>query len=175
VRKKLGVRTIFNLLGPMTNPANVKRHLIGVYAKQWLRPMTEVLQSLGSQSAWLTHGHDGMDEITTTTASDVVALKDDAITEFAVSPEDVGIKPSTLQDMQGGDADYNAVAIHRLLLGEASAYRDAVMLNAAAALVVSGKIVDLRQGMALAADSLDSGAARGTLEKIIDITNRTFA
>jgi anthranilate phosphoribosyltransferase len=174
VRKKIGVRTIFNLLGPMTNPANVKRHLIGVYAKEWLRPMTDVLHALGSQAAWHAHGRDGMDEISTIMPSDIVALKDNAITEFSVSPNDVGVKTPTLQELQGGDADCNAVAIHRLLQGEASAYRDAVTLNAAAALVVSGKVVDLRQGLALACDSLDSGAARGTLEKVVDLTNRAF-
>lgn len=175
IRKKLGVRTIFNLLGPMTNPAGVKRHLIGVYSKDWLRPMAEVLRSLGSHAAWIAHGRDGMDEITTITESDVVALKDGAITDFIVSPADVGIKSPALEELQGGDADRNAVAIHRLLAGEASAYRDAVTLNAAAALVVSGKAADLRAGLALARESLDSGAARNTLKKVIDVTNRAFA
>ncbi|MGB9154505.1 MAG: anthranilate phosphoribosyltransferase [Alphaproteobacteria bacterium] len=175
VRKKLGVRTIFNLLGPMTNPANVKRHLIGVYAKEWLRPITEVLQTLGSQAAWVARGHDGMDEISTIAASDVVTLKDGAIAELTVLPENVGIVPPILAQLQGGDADYNAVAIHRLLLGEKSAYRDAVLLNASAALVISGKVADLQEGLVLAGDSLDSGAARGTLEKVIEVTNRAFA
>ena len=175
LRKRLGVSTIFNLLGPMTNPANVKRHLIGVYSKEWLRPMTDALYALGSKAAWVTHGRDGMDELTTLTLSDVVVLKDGAVTEFAVDPGELSIRAPKLEELQGGDADRNAVAIHKLLLGEKSAYRDAVALNAAAALVVSGKVGDLRAGLMLAEESMDSGAARGILEKIVELTNRAFA
>ena len=172
VRKKLGVRTIFNLLGPLTNPANVKRHLIGVYSQNWLRPMAEVLHTLGRQTAWLTHGHDGMDEITTVTATDVVTLQNGTVNTFTLSPHDTAIPPPQPQDLQGGDAAQNAEAMKRLLSGEKSAYRDIVILNAAAALVVAGKTPALPQGLALAAESLESGAARDTLRKLIEVTNR---
>ena len=172
VRKKLGVRTIFNLLGPLTNPANVKRHLIGVYSQEWLRPMAEVLHSLGSQTAWLTHGQDGMDEITTITATDVVALQNNTINSFTLTPHDTTIPSPPPQDLQGGDAVQNAATMKRLLSGEKSAYRDIVRLNAAAALVVGGKAADLKHGLALAAESLDSGAARDTLRKLIEVTTR---
>ena len=174
-RKKLGIRTIFNLLGPLTNPANVKHHLIGVYAKDWLRPMAEVLNSLGSETAWLTHGHDGMDEITTVTASDVVTLQNGKIGAFTLFPAETDIQPPIPQELQGSDAAYNAEAMKRLLSGEKSAYRDIVALNAAAALIVGGKATDLKHGLTLAAESLDSGAARDTLRKLIDVTNRVSA
>jgi len=175
VRKKLGVRTILNLLGPLTNPAQVKKHLIGVYSKEWLRPMADVLHTLGSQTAWLTHGHDGMDELTTVTPSDVVALQNSAIKTFTLSPHDTGLQPPTPQDLQGGDATHNAEALKRLLSGEKSAYRDIVTLNAAAALLVADQATDLTHGITLAAESLDSGAARDTLQKLVEVTNRVSA
>jgi anthranilate phosphoribosyltransferase len=172
VRKKLGVRTIFNLLGPLTNPANVKRHLIGVFSADWLVPMAEVLHSLGSSSAWLTHGQDGMDEITTVTASDVVAIRDDEIIRFVISPEEAGLDFASPEELRGGDAITNAEEIKKLLAGEKGAYRDIVGLNAAAALVVAGKAADLRQGVSTAFENLDNGAANGVLQKLIDMTNR---
>ncbi len=172
IRKKLGVRTIFNLLGPLTNPANVKRHVIGVYSADWLVPMAEVLHALDSESAWLTHGQDGMDEITTVTTSDVVTLQGDTIAKFTLSPEDADITPPAPEELQGGDAAANAAAMTRLLAGEKSAYRDIVTLNAAAALVLSGKAADIREGVRLAAESLDTGAARDILQKLIDVTNK---
>jgi len=172
VRKKLGVRTIFNLLGPLTNPANVKRHLIGVFSSTWLLPMAEVLYSLDSEAAWLTHGLDGMDEITTTAKTDVVALHGDEISRFAVSPEDAGLALASPNELQGGDAATNAEAIKKLLAGGKNAYRDIVLLNAAAALVVSGKAEDLRQGVGLASENLDNGAAAGVLQKLVVLTNK---
>ena len=175
IRKKLGVRTIFNLLGPLTNPANVKRHVIGVYSADWLVPMAEVLHALDSESAWLTHGQDGMDEITTVTPSDIVTLQGDTIAKFTLSPQEAGITPPAPEEIQGGDARANAAAMTRLLAGEKSAYRDIVILNAAAALVLSGKASDIRQGVTRAAESLDTGAARDILRKLIDVTNRASA
>ncbi|MDR3424911.1 MAG: anthranilate phosphoribosyltransferase [Alphaproteobacteria bacterium] len=172
IRKKLGVRTIFNLLGPLTNPANVKRHLIGVFSQDWLLPMAKVLQDLGSESAWLTHGQDGMDEITTTAPSDIVAMQGDEIRQFTLFPQDTGITPPTPEQLLGGDASVNAEAIKKLLAGEKTPYRDIVTLNAAAALVVAEKTADIRQGVTLAAENLDSGATCATLHKVIEVTNR---
>jgi len=172
VRKKLGVRTIFNLLGPLTNPANVKRHVIGVFAPRWLEPMADVLHALGSTHAWITYGQDGMDELTTTAKSDVVTLENDTIKKFSVATEDVGIPRAQPEELQGGDASANATAIRNLLAGEKSSYRDIVMLNAAAGLVVGGKAADLREGVSMAGESLDNGAAQDVLDKLIALTNR---
>ncbi|MDE1900731.1 MAG: anthranilate phosphoribosyltransferase [Alphaproteobacteria bacterium] len=173
VRRKLGTRTIFNLLGPLTNPANVKRHLIGVYAAKWMEPMAETLRQLGSTTAWLTHGRDGLDELTTAAASDVVALDRGLIGAFVLKPQDAGITPLTTPNaLTGGDAAHNAGALRRLLDGDKSPYRDIVVLNAGAALVVAGKAPNLSQGVGLAATAVDSGAARDILKRIIDITNQ---
>jgi anthranilate phosphoribosyltransferase len=134
--------------------------------------MAEVLHSLGSSSAWLTHGQDGMDEITTVTASDVVAIRDDEIIRFVISPEEAGLDFASPEELRGGDAITNAEEIKKLLAGEKGAYRDIVGLNAAAALVVAGKAADLRQGVSTAFENLDNGAANGVLQKLIDMTNR---
>ena len=171
VRKKLGVRTIFNLLGPLTNPANVKMHMIGVFDLEWLGPMAEVLKTLGSSSAWLAHGHDGMDEITTTTATDVVKLQRGMIEHFTLEPEQAGLSRTQIEKLKGGDATANAEAFKRLLAGEKGPYRDIVLFNASAALIVAGKTADLKQGVKLAEFALDSGAAQATLEKLIRLTN----
>jgi anthranilate phosphoribosyltransferase len=172
IRRKLGVRTIFNLLGPLTNPAEVKFHLIGVYADAWLRPMAEVLQALGSKTAWFTHGEDGLDELTTSAPSHVVSLNNAQITEFKLAPDQVGIPFTTLDRIQGGNASENAAALTRLMAGEQGPYRDIVLLNVAAALVVAGKTGDIYQGVKLGAYALESGTARGTLQKLIELTNR---
>ncbi|MDD4616934.1 MAG: anthranilate phosphoribosyltransferase [Alphaproteobacteria bacterium] len=172
VRKKLGVRTIFNLLGPLTNPAGVKRHLIGVFSAQWLMPMAETLHELGSVSAWLTHGQDGMDEITTVAKSDVVSLNGNELQSFTLDPADAGITLCAPQDLQGGDAAHNAEAIRKLLDGEKGAYRDIVEINAAAALVVAEKAADLREGAAMASKSIDNGAALEVLQKLVELTNK---
>lgn len=175
VRKKLGVRTIFNLLGPLTNPANVKRHLIGVFSPDWLMPMADVLQSLGSVSAWFTHGQDGLDELTTVAKNTVVSLKNDEIRQFVLSPEEAGVPYSLSQELRGGEASVNATAIKRLLAGEKSAYRDIVTLNAGAALVVADKAADLRHGVTLASECLDGGGAQDVLDKLIVLTNKDHA
>lgn len=171
VRKKLGVRTIFNLVGPLTNPANVKYHLIGVYDLEWLGPMAEVLKSLGSEAAWLAHGHDGMDEITTTDETDVVELHQNMIRHFTLEPEQVGLSRVTLDQLKGGDAAQNAIALKKLLQGEKGPYRDIVLFNASAALRVARKVEGLKQGVQMAAQALDSGAAQRTLDKLVQITN----
>jgi len=172
IRKKLGVRTIFNLLGPLTNPANVKRHLIGVFSAEWLVPMATVLHSLGSESAWLTHGQDGMDEITTVTKSNVVSLTGDEIRQFVLSPEEAGLTPCLPHELEGGNVYMNAEAIKKLLAGEKSAYRDIVTLNAAAALVVAGNAADVREGAEIASEHIDNGAAQDVLQKLITLTNK---
>lgn len=171
VRKKLGVRTIFNLLGPLTNPANVRKHLIGVYELEWLGPMAEVLKLLGSETAWLAHGHDGMDEITTTGPTDIVELRANMIQHFTLEPSQLGLQQASLADLKGGDAAENAVALRDLLKGKKGPYRDIVAFNASAALIVAGKASDLRQGMQLAESSIDNGAAQRTLEAVIRLTN----
>ncbi|MFY9287791.1 MAG: anthranilate phosphoribosyltransferase [Alphaproteobacteria bacterium] len=170
VRKKLATRTIFNLLGPLTNPANVKRHLIGVYDLEWLGPMAETLKSLKSEAAWLTHGHDGMDEITTTDATDVVELRSNMIQHFTLEPEQVGLPRAKIEQLKGGDAIHNAAEMRKLLSGQKGAYRDIVVFNASAALIVGGKATDLRQGMTLAETAIDNGAALHTLESLIRLT-----
>ena len=171
VRRELGVRTIFNLLGPLTNPAQVKRHLIGVFDSLWARPMAQTLQSLGSESAWITHGADGLDEISITGPSSIVALNNGTISESTLSPEDAALPRATLADIQGGEAKMNAKAIRDLLTGHKNAYRDIVLMNAGAALVVAGKAATLRQGIALAAAAIDSGAAKDKLDKLVKLTN----
>jgi anthranilate phosphoribosyltransferase len=171
VRKKLGVRTIFNLLGPLTNPANVKRHLIGVFELEWLGPIAEVLKLLGSEYAWIAHGHDGMDEITTTTATDIVELRSNMIQHFTLEPSQVGLSQATIADLKGGEAPQNALALQDLLKGKKGAYRDIVVFNASAALIVAGKAQDLKQGLKLAESSIDNGAAQRTVECLIRLTN----
>lgn len=175
IRKQLKTRTIFNLLGPLTNPANVKRHLIGVYAREWLEPMAKVLDHLGSKSAWLTHGQDGMDEITTTAPTDVVELKNHAFDRFILEPEHIGLHRARLEVLKGGEAAHNAMELKRLLQGQHGTYRDIVVFNASAALVVSGAIPDLKQGLQMAEEAIDSGKARKTLEKLIALTNASGA
>ena len=169
-RVELGTRTIFNLLGPLSSPAGAARQLIGVFAPQWLRPMAEVLGKLGSERAWIVHGS-GLDELTTTGSSEIAALANGKVTTFELTPEEVGLKRATLADLKGGDPAGNAEAMRALLGGATGAIRDIVLLNSAAALHVAGKAGDLRQGIALAAAAIDSGAARRTLDKMIAITN----
>ena len=172
VRVELGARTIFNLLGPMSNPANVKRQLIGVFSPEWLEPMARTLKTLGSEKVWLVHGSDGTDELTTTGPSTVVALEDGEITTFQLDPADVGIPRATLEDLKGGLPEENAAALTRLLAGETGAYRDIVLYNTAAALVIAEQAKDLAEGVAQAAEAIDSGEAAGRLVKLVEITNR---
>ena len=169
-RAELGTRTIFNLLGPMTNPASVRRQLTGTFDVRWVRPMAEVLHELGSDAAWLVHGTDGTDEISIAGETYVAALSDGRIEEFTIAPEDAGLKRHPFEAIIGGEPAHNAAAFRALLRGEEGAYRDAVLLNAAAALLIAGKASDLREGAALAAESIDSGAASAKLAKLAEIT-----
>jgi anthranilate phosphoribosyltransferase len=171
VRTELGTRTIFNLIGPLSNPAGVSRQLIGAFAQSWLEPMVTVLRDLGSSDVWAVHGSDGLDEITLTGPSHVVALKAGAITRFTVTPEDVGLQRVTLDRLRGGAPAENAAALRAVLDGAAGAYRDIALINAAAALVVAGAAESLGDGMARAAGAVDSGAARGTLAKLVASSN----
>jgi anthranilate phosphoribosyltransferase len=162
-------RTIFNLLGPLSNPAMVKRELVGVFDRRWLKPMAEALGQLGLERALVVHGQDGMDELTTTTTSWAASLDGGKVSEIEIAPEDIGLKRATLAALKGGDAAHNAEAIHKVLRGEKSAFRDIVVLNSAAALMVAGQANDLREGAAIAIQSIDSGkgaAALATLKRI---------
>lgn len=171
-RIELGTRTIFNLLGPLANPAGATRQLIGVFHRQWTEPMAEVLGQLGSERAWVVHGSDGLDEITTTGTTYVSELKGGAVASFEITPEDAGIPRTRAEDLKGGDPTTNARAVTNMLDGAHGPYRDIVMLNAAASLIVAGAAADLRQGMEMAAEAIDSGKARATLATLIAVTNR---
>jgi anthranilate phosphoribosyltransferase len=174
-RVELGTRTVFNLMGPLSNPATAKRQLLGVFAKQWVEPLAQVLQRLGSEAAWIVHGADGLDEITTTGSTTVAQLKDGAVTLFEVTPEDAGLPRARIEDLKGGDAQVNAAAIRALFDGERSPYRDIVLINAAAALLVAGKAATLKDGVALAAEAIDRGAARDRLRRLVAITNEAVS
>lgn len=171
IRAELGIRTIFNLLGPISNPAGVKRQVVGVFAEQWVEPVAHVLAKLGSEHCWVVHGHDGMDELTTTGSTTVAEVLDGKVTMFEVTPADAGLPPAKLSDLKGGNAEVNAAAIRDLLAGKAGPFRDIVLLNAAAALIVGGKAASLTDGVALAARSIDSGAAKAALDKLVAISN----
>lgn len=162
-RAELGTRTIFNILGPMTNPAGVTRQLTGTFDATWCRPMAETLRELGSKHVWLIHGSDGTDELAISGDSFVVEMKDGQIREFTITPEDAGLPRHDFDQIVGGDAAHNAAAARAILDGAKNAYRDAVILNAAASMLVAGRVTDLREGAVLAADSLDSGAAKAKL------------
>jgi anthranilate phosphoribosyltransferase len=170
-RVELGTRTIFNLLGPLANPAGVTRQMVGVFSPAWVTPLAEVLAGLGSVHAWVVHGSDGLDEITVTGETHVAEARGGTVATFAITPESVGLSRHPRGSLQGGDASANAAALRRVLDGEAGAYRDAVLMNAAAGLVVAGAAPDLGGGVAAAARSIDSGAARQRLERLIAISN----
>ncbi|MGI4976536.1 MAG: anthranilate phosphoribosyltransferase, partial [Janthinobacterium lividum] len=161
-RRALGTRTIFNLLGPLANPAGVTRQLVGVFAPRWLRPVAEVLGRLGAERAWIVHGQ-GLDELTLAGPTEVVEWRDGACRAFVVGPEDAGLAPAPLAAIAGGDAAENAAALLAVLGGAAGAYRDTVLLNAAAALVVAGRVEGVREGVAIAAESIDGGRAMAAL------------
>jgi anthranilate phosphoribosyltransferase len=171
VRRELGFRTIFNLLGPISNPARVKRQLIGVYGEEWIEPVAEALRDLGTTSAWVVHGTDGLDELSIAAPTKVAALRDGAIRFFEVTPEDAGLPRSPISAIKGGDARENAAAIGSLLHGAEGPFRDIVLLNAAAALIVAGRADDLETGVALAAKYVDNGDAAATLERLVDSSN----
>jgi anthranilate phosphoribosyltransferase len=170
-RSEIGQRTIFNLLGPLCNPARVRRQLIGVYSRELLEPLARALAELGSRRVWLAHGSDGLDELTTTGVSHVVALEEGSIHAFAVSPEEAGLPRAEPRDLVGGDPAHNARALKAVLEGARDAYRDIALLNAGAALVVAEAAGDLRQGVALAAAALDSGAAQAKLADLVRVSN----
>ena len=171
VRAELGTRTIFNILGPLSNPAGVKRQLLGVFAASWLEPMAQVLAALGSTHVWLVHGSDGLDEMTTTGPTHVVALENGALRRFDVVPEEIGVARAQPADLKGGSAEHNAAALIGVLDGAQNAYRGIALLNAAGALVVAGKVTTLKDGAALAAKAIDSGAAKATLARLVKSSN----
>jgi anthranilate phosphoribosyltransferase len=169
-RQALGIRTIFNLLGPLINPARVKRQLVGVFSESWIEPMAEALIGLGSERAWVVHG-EGLDELTTTGPSHVVEARGGRIRRFTVTPDEAGLKPASASDLIGGDAETNAAALKSVLAGGTGAYRDIVLLNAAACFIIAGKAETLMDGADLAAKTIDSGSAKAALDKLIAISN----
>jgi anthranilate phosphoribosyltransferase len=169
-RVELGTRTIFNLLGPLSNPAGVKRQMVGVFSRHWIEPLAQVLKNLGSECAWVVHGSDGLDEITTAGPTHVAALERGTIRTFEIEPEDVGLARVKPEALRGGTANENAEALIAVLKGAKGPFRDVAVLNAAAGLVVAGRAEDLREAVALAQNSVDSGAANGRLERLIAVS-----
>ncbi|NIY80442.1 anthranilate phosphoribosyltransferase [Celeribacter sp. HF31] len=173
VRVELGCKTIFNILGPLTNPAGVKRQLTGAFAPDLIWPMAEVLQMLGSEKAWLVYGHEGMDEVSITGATSVAALENGDIRSMELHPEDAGLPVHPLKDILGGTPEENGKALRNLLMGETGAYRDAVLMNAAAALVVADKAATLKEGVEIASESIASGEALRKLDTLAALTSNT--
>jgi anthranilate phosphoribosyltransferase len=172
-RVELGTRTIFNLLGPISNPAGVKRQMIGVFSRQWIEPIAQVSKLLGSEIVWVAHGSDGLDEITTSGPTHIAALENGVVRTFDINPEDIGIARSKPEALKGGDAQTNATALMGVLKGNKGPYRDIAVFNAAASLIVAGRAKDLKEGAAIANKSLDSGEAEGRLERLVKISNAT--
>lgn len=170
-RVELATRTIFNLLGPLSNPAGVKRQMVGVFSKHWVEPLAQVLKNLGAESVWVVHGSDGLDEITLTGPTSVAALEKGNIRTFEVTPEDGGLPRATAAELKGGDAEANAKALRDVLDGKPGAYRNVALINAAAALVVAGKAKDLKEGVALGTRALDTGAATDRLTRLVAVSN----
>ncbi|MGE0716175.1 MAG: anthranilate phosphoribosyltransferase, partial [Alphaproteobacteria bacterium] len=171
-RIELGTRTIFNLLGPLSSPAGVRRQLVGVFAPQWVRPVAEVLQRLGAERAWVVHGSDGSDELTTTGPSTVAELKDGRIQVFEVGPEMAGLFRARPADLKGGDPEENARTMRAMLDGVHGPFRDIVIYSAAATLIVADRAASLEDGAKIAAQAIDSGAADAVLRRLVAITNR---
>ena len=170
-RKAIGKRTIFNLLGPMSNPAGTKRMLVGVCDDTWRRLMADAFAALGADHIWVVHGSDGLDEITTTGPTFVSEVKDGVVTEFTIAPESYGIDMTTIESLRGGHPAENAMALRGLLAGEHSDYRDIVRLNAGAALMLAGLANDIVSGIDMATESVDNGKARAALETLIEVSN----
>ena len=170
-RVELATRTIFNLLGPLSNPAGVTRQMVGVFSKQWVLPLAQVLKNLGAESVWVVHGSDGLDEITLTGPTSVAALENGNIRTFEVMPEEAGLKRAAGETLKGGDANSNALALQNVLDGMPSPFRDVALLNAAAALIVAGRARDLKEGVALGSQSIDSGAAASRLKRLVAVSN----
>ena len=174
-RIEIGTRTIFNLLGPLSNPAGAKRQLIGVFDSAWCVPLAEVLGKLGSTHVWVVHGLDGMDELTITGPSKVAAYKDGSVSTFEVRPEDANLRCSRIEDLIGGDPQFNAEEMLELLNGKTGPYRDIVVMNSAAALIVAGKAASLADGASMATEAIEAGKAKNTLNDLVEITNRAPA
>jgi len=172
-RVELGTRTIFNLLGPLSNPAGVKRQMIGTFSRHWIEPMVQVLNNLGSERVWAVHGSDGLDEITTSGPTSVAELKDGKVRTFEIAPEDAGLRRAKPEALRGGDASHNAAALLDVLKGKPGPFRDVAILNAAATLIVASKAGDLKEAAALAAKAIDSGEAEGRLDRLIAVSNKT--
>lgn len=170
IRQELGFRTIFNILGPLANPARAKRQLLGVFSVRWVEPLAKVLGALGAARAWVVHG-EGLDELTTAGETEVAEWRDGAVRLFTITPEAIGLPRATLADLRGGPPDHNAAAMQELLAGAKGPYRDVVLLNAAAAFLVADAVETLREGVARAASAIDSGAANQALERLIAATN----
>ncbi|CTQ62249.1 MAG: anthranilate phosphoribosyltransferase [Roseibium album] len=170
-RMELGTRTIFNLLGPLSNPAGVKRQMVGVFARKWVDPVAQSLKELGSETAWIVHGSDGMDEITTTGPTFVSELKNGQVRSFEISPADAGLPLAKAEELKGGMPAENARALRDVLSGTKNAYRDIVLFNSAASLLVAGKVGSLSDGVEMAASSIDNGSAADTLEKLVAASN----
>jgi anthranilate phosphoribosyltransferase len=171
-RQELGFRNIFNLLGPLSNPAGADRQLMGVFDEKWVEPLAHVLKKLGSERAWVVHGSDGLDELTTTGPSKVAELRKGEVTVFDVTPADAGLPVADAADLVGGDPAHNAAAMRALFDGEENAYRDIVLLNTAAALCVSNKAQDLKEGAEIAALAIDDGGAKKALEQLVETSQR---
>lgn len=170
-RKQIGIRTIFNILGPLTNPANATSQVLGVYSKDLAETLASVLKNLGTKSAWVVHGHDGLDEISITGPTFVAELKDGKVRTFSIKPEDFGMKSAKLADIKGGNAKDNALIIREILAGKKGPMRDIVLLNTAAGLYISGKAPNMNEGIRIAADSIDSGRAAEKLHLLMKMTN----
>jgi anthranilate phosphoribosyltransferase len=169
-RVELGTRTIFNLLGPLSNPAGVRRQVIGCFSKSWIEPMANVLGQLGSTSVWVTHGEGGLDEITPAGVTWVAQLKDGKVTAFEITPEDAGVTRGSLADLKGGDAAHNAAALRDVLSGKPGAYADAAAMTAGAALLVAGKAATLKDGVSAAREAVRSGAAQQALDTLVAVS-----
>jgi anthranilate phosphoribosyltransferase len=170
-RVELGTRTIFNLLGPLSNPASTKRQVTGVFSRHWVEPLAHVLKNLGSEACWICHGEGGMDEIVPTGTTWISQLKDDVVTSFELTPEEVGVKRSSLDLLKGGDANHNADALQQVLNGKESPYGDASIMTAAAALVVAEQSPSIQSGILRAREAIKSGASRETLERLVRVSN----
>jgi anthranilate phosphoribosyltransferase len=170
-RVELGTRTVFNLLGPLSNPAGAKRQVTGVFSKAWVEPLALVLKNLGSEACWICHGEGGMDEIVPTGTTWISELKDGAVRNFELTPEAAGLKRSSFADLKGGEAAENAEALKAVLDGKPSAFSDAAMMTAGAALIVADKAKDIKIGVAQARDAIASGAAKKTLARLVEVSN----
>jgi anthranilate phosphoribosyltransferase len=170
-RAEMGLRTMFNLLGPQSNPAGVKRYVLGVFGREWVLPVAEALMTNGAERAWVVHGSDGLDEITTTGPTHIASIENDEIRLFDIVPEDAGLTRAKPEDLKGGDPAANAAALRALVEGQKGPYRDIVLLNAAGALVVAGKADDLTSGATRAAQAIDAGLAKATLDRLVKTSN----